>query len=88
MTGSALQIAYVFASALIALGLIAAGIVGHAKRPLSLPLRAGVTALGLATIAPLDTLFSVHVEYGVSVLGLAAVIFLLLPARAGTTQAA
>jgi len=88
MNGSALQIAYVFASALIALGLIAAGIVGHAKRPLSLPLRAAVTALGLATIAPLDTLSSVHVEYGVSVLGLAAVAFLLLPARAGKTQAA
>lgn len=88
MNGSWIDIAYVFASSLVSLALIAAGIVGHALRPLGLAMRIAAALIGVLTIAPLTHLFSIHVEYGVSACGLALLIALLLQGRMPAARAA
>ena len=74
MEGSFLEIAYVFASAVVALLLISAGMIGHATTRLSLPLRLAFAAIGLAMIAPLRQFGPPALEFGVSACGAALLI--------------
>ncbi len=59
---------------MVALVLVTGGLVGHALRPLSLPLRVVWTITGLATIAPLHTTsLGYWLEGGVALLGVVLV---------------
>lgn len=90
MEGSWLEIAYVFASAVVALLLISAGLIGHASTRLSIPVRIAFAAIGLAMIAPLRQLGPPALEFGVSACGAALLIGYFMFARnaAETIEAA
>ncbi|SDG02093.1 TRAP transporter permease [Alloyangia pacifica] len=70
MDGTAGEILYVAVSSLVALVLVAGGVIGHALRPLQGVMRLLWAGTGLATIAPLNALAGHAVEWGVSAFGL------------------
>lgn len=74
MAGPWFEICYVFASALVALILVSAAIIGHGRAPLS-PLMRGVALVtGVLIIVPLRQLGPSVLEYGVSLFGLALIV--------------
>ncbi|SMC98156.1 TRAP transporter fused permease subunit [Rhizobium sp. RU36D] len=75
LVGAPWEVAYVAVSSVVALVLVTGGLVGHALRPLSLPLRVVWTITGLATIAPLHTTeLGYWLEGGIALLGLVLVV--------------
>lgn len=75
LVGAPWEVAYVAVSSVVALVLVTGGLVGHAVRPLSLPLRVVWTITGLATIAPLHTTeLGYWLEGGIALFGLVLVI--------------
>lgn len=87
MIGPGLEVAYVFVSSCVALFLVTGGLVGYAAKPLGPAMRLVWTLVGLAMIAPLDTLGSYALELAVSALGLAILVVSFAAARGGRTAA-
>lgn len=83
MAGPWWEVAYVFVSALAALLLVAAGMIGHALTPLGPVLRAVFVIVGLLIIAPLRQFGPPILEFGVSAGGMALIAAYVLSARSG-----
>ena len=71
MVGPWWEIAYVFASSLVALVLVSAGMIGHGLRPLRIAHRLVFVAVGFLIIVPLRQFGPPILEFGVSAAGMA-----------------
>ncbi|WP_158585654.1 TRAP transporter permease [Pseudooceanicola sediminis] len=87
MRGTAWDVGYVFVSATAALILVTGALVGHARTPLSWPVRVLWGGLGIAMMAPLHTTAGWGVEYAVSAAGLLCLGLPMARAAAGRPAA-
>ncbi len=88
MVGTWWDIGYVFASALLALILVSAAIIGHGLAHLSLFARGVALVMGLLIIAPLRQLGPPVLEYGMTLFGLILIAGYALQLRSATSTPA
>lgn len=79
MDGSVTEIVYVTVSSLVALVLVAGGMLGHGFTSVRGALRLAWIAIGVLTIAPLSHAMGEAVEYGVTAAGIALLVHHLAP---------